>query len=280
MVIVTGSTSGIGEETARVIAVKNGTVVMAVRNTEKGEKVADDILAEHPEADITVRELDLSSLDSVRSFADSFLADYDRLDVLINNAGVMMPPYSKTEDGFEIQMGTNHLGHFALTGLLKPLLDRTEGSRIVNVSSLAHRSGNVDFNDLAWEERDYNTERAYGDSKLANLYFTYELTRRSNGDGPVTVAAHPGWTATELQRHSGLFQFFNRFMAQTVDMGALPTLRAGFDDNVSAGEFYGPAKAMHWRGYPVAHESNERSHDQASAQKLWDISEQLTGVSF
>jgi len=280
VVVVTGSTSGIGEETARIVAGKNATVVMAVRNTVKGEKVADHIRAEYPAADVTVRELDLSSLDSVRSFADSFLADCDRLDVLVNNAGVMMPPYSKTDDGFEVQMGTNHLGHFALTGLLKPLLDRTEGSRIVNVSSLAHRFGNIDFDDLAWEDRDYNTQRAYGDSKLANLYFTYEFTRRSNGGGLIAVAAHPGWTATELQRHSGLFQFFNPFLAQTVDMGALPTLRAGFDDDVSAGEFYGPAKARHWRGYPVAHESNARSHDQASAEKLWEASEQLTGVAF
>ncbi len=279
VVVVTGSTSGIGEQTARVAAGKGASVVMAVRNTAKGEEVAASIRAEHPSADVSVRELDLSSLASVRQFADVFTSERQRLDVLVNNAGVMMPPYSKTTDGFEIQMGTNHLGHFALTGLLMPLLKATEGARVVNVSSLAHRFGNIDFEDLSWEQRSYNTQRAYGDSKLANLYFTYELAKRA-GSEVLPVAAHPGWTATELQRHSGLFRFFNRFFAQTVEMGALPTLRAAFDDDVAAGQFYGPAKAMHWRGHPVAHESNDRSHEEPVAETLWATSEKLTGVSF
>ena len=281
VVLVTGSSSGLGAETARVLAAKNATVVMAVRNTAKGEGVAEAIREQFPEATVTVRELNLSSLESVRQFAGSFVANYDRLDVLVNNAGVMMPPYSKTEDGFEIQMGTNHLGHFALTGLLMPLLEQTEGSRIVNVSSLAHRFGNIHFDDLAWEGRAYNTRRAYGDSKIANLYFTSELVKRAKAKGgPMAVSAHPGWTATELQRHSGLFSFLNRFFAQGIEMGALPTLRAGFDDHVSAGEFYGPARLGHWQGYPVAHDSNDLSHDGEVAARLWEESERLTGVSF
>ena len=282
IVIVTGSTSGIGKEAARVLARKNAHVILAVRNTNKGHEVASEMRAENPDASLEVRELDLSSLDSVRDFADGFTRDHDRLDVLINNAGVMMPPYSKTADGFEIQMGTNHLGHFALTGLLLPALKATEGSRVVNVSSMAHSFGDIDFDDLDWESRKYNTRRAYADSKIANLYFTYELAERlqENGSQPMVTAAHPGWTATELQRHSGIASFLNRFFAQDVDMGALPTLMAGFDDDSQAGQFFGPAGRSHWRGYPVAHESNDLSHDRAKAKQLWDVSEELTGVSY
>ncbi len=280
VVIVTGSTSGIGEEAARVLAGKNATVVMAVRNTEKGVSVADTIRSEFPSSDVRVLELDLSDLGSVRAFADRFAREFDRLDVLINNAGVMMPPYSKTTDGFEIQMGTNHLGHFALTGQLLDLLQAADSSRIVNVSSLAHRFGEIDFDDLAWASRDYNTQRAYGDSKIANLYFTHELAKRLGDSNPLAVAAHPGWTATDLQRHSGLFSFLNPIFAQTPAMGALPTLRAGFDHEVTAGEFYGPARFGHWRGYPVAHEPNELSRNGAIAERLWEVSEDLTGIDY
>ncbi len=279
VVVVTGSSSGIGEETARVAAEKGADVVIAVRNTRKGESVADEIRAGIPEANVTVLELDLASLDSVRAFADSFTQSFDRLDVLINNAGVMMPPYSKTEDGFELQMGTNHLGHFALTGLLLPILEKTDGSRVVNVSSLAHRMGNIDFNDMAWESRSYSAQRAYSDSKIANLYFTYELAEKTNGN-PMVLAAHPGYTATDLQRHSSLFSFTNRFLAQDTDMGALPTLRAAFAEDVSNAEFYGPAKWGNWRGYPVAHDSNAKSHDAEVAKRLWVESEKLTGVAY
>ena len=278
VVIVTGSTSGIGEETARIAAEKGAEVVMAVRNTAKGESVAAEIVAGAPDARVVVRELDLASLSSVRTFAEAFGGEFDRLDVLVNNAGVMMPPYSKTEDGFELQMGTNHFGHFALTGLLLPLLEKTEGSRVVNVSSLAHRFGDIDFGDLAWEDRSYSAQRAYGDSKIANLYFTYELAKRTGGK-PMVLAAHPGYTATDLQRHSSLYSFTNRFLAQDSEMGALPTLRAAFDEDAENGEFYGPAKWGHWRGYPVAHESNSRSRDPEVAERLWTESERLTGVT-
>ncbi len=282
VVIVTGSTSGIGKETARVLAKKNGTVILAVRNVKKGEGVVSEIRGEHAAADVSVRELDLSSLESVQAFAARFNRDYDRLDLLINNAGIMMCPYCKTRDGFEIQMGTNHLGHFALTGLLMPLLKATEGSRIVALSSSAHALGNIDLSDLNWETRNYNTQRAYGDSKLANLYFTYELARRleSNGNNPRVTAAHPGWTATDLQRHVGFMRFLNTFFAQSVEMGALPTLRAAFDDGAKQGDFFGPEGIFHMRGYPVAHDSSRLSHDRELAKRLWDTSEELTNVRF
>ena len=282
VIIVTGSTSGIGKEAARVLAKKNGTVILAVRNVEKGEGVAAEIRQEYPTADVAVRELDLSSLESVSAFAKGINRDYDRLDVLINNAGIMMCPYSTTQDGFEIQMGTNHLGHFALTGRLMPLLEKTEGSRIVALSSGAHAMGNIDLTDLNWEKRNYNTQRAYGDSKLANLYFAYELARRlqSNGSNPRVTAAHPGWTATDLQRHSGLMRFMNLFFAQSVEMGALPTLRAAFDEEAGQGDFYGPEGMFHMRGYPVAQDSSELSRDLEIAKRLWDVSEELTNVKF
>jgi NAD(P)-dependent dehydrogenase (short-subunit alcohol dehydrogenase family) len=282
VIIVTGSTSGIGKETARILAKKNSTVILAVRNVEKGKGVAAEIRQEYPTADVAVRELDLSSLESVSAFAKGINRDYDRLDILINNAGIMMCPYSTTQDGFDIQMGTNHLGHFALTGRLMPLLEKTEGSRIVALSSGAHAMGDIDLTDLNWEERSYNTQRAYGDSKLANLYFTYELARRleSNGNNPRVTAAHPGWTATDLQRHSGLMRFANLFFAQNVAMGALPTLRAAFDEDANQGDFFGPEGMFHMRGYPVVQDSSERSHDGDMARELWKASEEMTGVTY
>lgn len=282
VVVVTGATSGIGEETARVCAAKNATVVLAVRNTNKGEAVAAEIRAAYPAADVSVRELDLSSLESVRGFAEAFTSDFDRLDVLVNNAGVMMPPYAKTADGFEIQMGTNHLGHFALTGLLMPLLKATEGSRVVVVSSGAHAMGDIDFSDLAWERRSYNTRVAYGDSKLANLSFAYELARKvhADGDHPRVTAAHPGWTGTDLQRHSRLMSALNHVFSQSVEMGALPTLRAAFDDNALPGDYYGPEGLFSMRGHPVAQGSSDRSHDEQIARRLWEVSEELTGVTY
>jgi NAD(P)-dependent dehydrogenase (short-subunit alcohol dehydrogenase family) len=282
VVIITGATSGIGKEAARVLGGKNATVIIAVRNVRKGQAVADEIQKEFAAAELKVLELDLASLQSVRAFAEAFAQEYDRLDVLINNAGIMMCPYAKTADGFEIQMGTNHFGHFALTGLLLPLLNKTAGSRIVTLSSGAHAWGNLDFTDLSWESRKYDTNRAYGDSKLANLLFTYELARRlkSNGNHPVVTAAHPGYTKTELQRHSGLWSFLNNFLAQGVEMGTLPTLRAGFDDQAQPGDYFGPAGFLEMRGPAVEVKSSGRSHDEEAGRKLWELSEKLTGVRF
>ena len=255
---------------------------MAVRNTQKAEGVAKEIRNEFPNAKIDIRHLDLTHLESVQSSADGILADYDRLDVLINNAGIMASPFSRTKDSFEIQMGTNHFGHFALTGHLMPLLKRTKNSRIVVTSSIAHRQGDIDFSDINWEERDYSTSKAYGDSKLANLYFTYELARmlESETDAPIVTASHPGWTRTELQRHSGFFQFLNPFFSQTVEDGVLPTLRAAIDPEAKSGDYFGPSRMMELRGDPVIVKSTGRSYDETAAKQLWNLSEELTGVHF
>ena len=201
---------------------------------------------------------------------------------LINNAGVMMCPYSKTEDGFEIQMGTNHLGHFALTGQLMSLLKKTSGARIVVTSSAAHRMGKIDLADLNWENRKYNKSRAYGDTKLANLLFMNELIDRfgNDPDSPKVTAAHPGWTRTDLQRHAGGVRFMNAFLSQGPDMGVLPTLRAAIDPDAQPGDYYGPDRFMEMHGYPVKVKSSGRSKDREAARQLWDLSEKMTGISY
>jgi len=280
--IVTGSNSGIGYETALELAQKGATVVLACRSLKKAESAAAGIRQSNPPGEVVVMELDLSDLNSVRQFATNFLAQYNRLDLLINNAGIMMPPYGQTTQGFETQIGVNHLGHFALTGLLLDTLLQTPQSRVVTVSSGAHRFGQIDFDDLHWENKSYNPNRAYGQSKLANLLFTYELQRKlaAAGQDTFAVAAHPGWTETNLQRHSGLASFLNPFFAQSQPMGALPTIRAAVDPNVNGGDYYGPDGFMEMRGYPTKVESNDRSHDHAVAARLWQLSEQLTEVSF
>ena len=280
IVIVTGSSSGIGYEAAKVLASKGAEVILAVRNLSKGESALKKIKSFSNEANVFVMELNLASLSSVRKFTENFKLRYSSLDLLINNAGVMIPPYSKTEDGFELQFGTNHLGHFALTGLVMDLLTATPGARIVNVSSAAHKYGNINFEDLNWEKRKYNAWKAYGDSKIANLYFTYELQKRlkKSGSKLLVTAAHPGWTATDLQRNSGFFEFMN-IIAQKTEMGALPTLRAAIEPNISGGEYFGPADWMEWRGYPRLVQSNKLSRDEAISNKLWEVSERLTGVN-
>jgi len=280
--IVTGSSSGIGYETARVLANKNAEVIMAVRNLQKGNAALDIIKAGYQDADVKVVELDLASLESVRRFVEDFKKKFSQLDLLINNAGVMMPPYSKTADGFELQFGTNHLGHFALTGLLMDLIINTESSRVVNVSSASHKSGKIDFDDLDWEKRTYKKMRAYGDSKIANIYFTYELQRNLEkaGSKTIAVASHPGWTATELQRHVGFVNFLNRFFSQGIDMGALPTIYAAIAPDVKGGDYYGPAGWLEMRGYPKKVESNKLSHDTGIARMLWEVSEKLTGIEY
>jgi NAD(P)-dependent dehydrogenase (short-subunit alcohol dehydrogenase family) len=280
--VVTGSSSGIGYETARVLANKKSRVIIAVRNMKKGTAAAEKIKAAYENADIKVMELDLAKLESVRQFSEDFKKNYTRLDLLINNAGVMMPPYSKTADGFELQFGTNHLGHFVLTGLLMDLILNTGNSRVVNVSSSSHKSGKIDFDDLNWEKRKYKKMRSYGDSKIANLYFTYELQRRLERAGLQTmaVASHPGWTATELQRHVGIVHFLNRFFSQGIEMGALPTLYAAVASDVKGGDYYGPAGWLEMRGYPEKVESSGLSNDTEIAKKLWDVSEDLTGMKW
>ena len=280
--VVTGSSSGIGYEAARVLANKGATVIVAVRSSEKGKAATDKIIGQNKDADVRVLKLDLANLASVKEFADEFKENYSQLDLLINNAGVMIPPYSKTADGFELQFGTNHLGHFALTGGLLEVLTKTKDARIVNVSSGAHKIGNLDFDDLTWEKRGYSSWKAYGDSKIANLYFTFELNKKlkaHNFDTLVT-AAHPGWTATELQRHTGIVEFLNGIFAQNVSMGALPTLRAAFDENAVGGAYFGPDGLMEMWGYPVKVEPNNWAKDGKIAEKLWTVSEELTGVKY
>ena len=289
VIIVTGANSGIGLAAAKEFARKGAQTILACRNMDKAWTALSELQAEIPQAKAEIMALDLASLDSVRQFAEAFKAKYDQLDVLVNNAGIMMVPYGTTEDGFERQFGTNHLGHFALTGLLFDLLRHTPGSRVVNVSSGGHRMGSMDFDNLMYEDGEgYSPTRAYGRSKLANLLFTYELQRRFEALGidALAVAAHPGVSDTNLATHLLHVWYFKPFepllakMAQSAAMGALPTLRAAVDPQAQGGDYYGPDGFQEQRGYPVKVPSNEASHNVADAQKLWQVSEQLTGVSY
>ena len=282
-VIVTGANTGIGFETAKALAAAGAEVTLACRNEQKGRDAIDRIMEEQPSAKLGVGVLDLSSLASVRAFAEEYRAGNDRLDLLINNAGVMTPPeWRKTSDGFELQFGTNHLGHFALTAHLWDLLNATEGSRVVNVSSVAHRYGTINFDDLNWEKRRYRKGASYGQSKLANLLFSLELSERvsSTGRGPLVLSAHPGWTATDLQRHSGAARALNPFVAMPPWQGALPTLYAATAPDARAGEYYGPHGFMEMRGYPVQVDTTDEAKDREVAQRLWKVSEEMTGVQF
>jgi NAD(P)-dependent dehydrogenase (short-subunit alcohol dehydrogenase family) len=283
VVIITGATSGLGKEAAKILAGKNATVIMAVRNTEKGESVRAEFKNALPDAKITIRKLDLGSLDSVKSFAEGINTSYDRLDILINNAGVLPSPFSKTEDNFEIHMGTNHLGHFALTGLLMPLLKKTKASRIVATSSIVHRQGDIDFEDINWGKRKYDTIKAYGDSKLANLYFVYELARKlkNESSAPAVTAAHPGWTKDKTRKKRNLMmRILNPFFAQNLSNAVLPTLRAATDEHAKPGDYFGPSGFMEVKGSPVIVKSTEMSHNEANAKRLWELSEKMTGIKF
>ena len=281
-IIITGATSGLGKEATKVLAQKNALVIMAVRNTEKGENVRKEILQENPKGTISMKELDLSSLSSIRRFAETINKEFETIDVLINNAGVMMCPYSTTEDGLEIQMGTNHFGHFALTGLLMPLIKKSDDGRVVVTSSIGHRSGDIDFEDINWLNRKYKTTKAYGDSKLANLYFMHELSRKlkEENNPPIIAAAHPGWTSTDLQRHSLFFRVLNPIFSQKVVGGVLPTLRAATDPEAKSGDYFGPSGWQEMKGNPMIVKSNEMSHNAENAKKLWVVSESLTGVKY
>ena len=273
--IVTGANSGIGRATAHALAGAGARVVLAVRDTGKGQAAA----AAMP-GRTEVRPLDLASLASIRAFAASWEGD---LDLLVNNAGVMVPPLTRTADGFELQLGTNHLGHFALTNLL--LGDVT--GRVVTVSSTGHRFGKIDFDDLNWERRPYKAWRAYGQSKLANLLFTSELQRRliAAGSPVLATAAHPGYAATNLQFKSGrrimdiVSAVGNRLLAQDEDGGALPTLYAATAD-IPGDSFAGPGGFMEQRGAPTLVGRTDAAQDVAVARRLWDVSEELTGVRF
>lgn len=278
--IVTGSNTGIGLPTAEELARRGARVVMACRNGEKARVAADRIAAGNPSGTVEALELDLASLDSVGAFCAEFERRFDRLDLLINNAGVMGPPLSRTADGFELQLGTNHLGHFALTARLLGLLEQTAGSRVVTVASTLHRYGTIDFDDLQWESRKYRPSQAYGQSKLANLLFTYELQRRFDKAGVAAraVAAHPGYTGTDLQRYAGFLRILNPLVAMRPWQGALPTLYAATAPGAQAGGYYGPDGLGEMRGYPKRVGSSKESLDTDVAARLWTVSEKLVGL--
>jgi NAD(P)-dependent dehydrogenase (short-subunit alcohol dehydrogenase family) len=281
--VVTGANTGLGFETAKALAAHGATVVLAVRDTDKGGQAAARILVAAPDAHVTIQRLDLASLDSVRAAAHELRAEHLQIDLLINNAGVMYTPKQATRDGFELQFGTNHLGHFALTGLLLDHLLPVPGSRVVTLSSLGHRiQAGIHFEDLQWQ-RSYSRVGAYGQAKLANLMFTYELQRRLSAAGAATVAlaAHPGLAATELARNSpGIVAVATSVMGQSPVMGALPALRAATDPDAHGGEYYGPGGLLELRGHPKPVKSSAESHDSGIQHRLWSVSEELTGVTF
>lgn len=279
--VVTGANVGLGFETARMLAEHGARVVLAVRDIEKGRQAAARM-----GGDVGVQALDLTSLESVSTAAAELRATYPRIDLLINNAGVMYTPKQTTADGFELQFGTNHLGHFALTNLLLERLLPVPGSRVVTVSSTGHRiRAAIHFDDLQWE-RSYSRSAAYGQAKLANLMFTYELQRRLAPHGTtLAVAAHPGVSDTELARNTPAalhvpMGWLAPLLTQTPEMGALPTVRAATDPGVLGGQYYGPGGRGEIRGYPTLVSSSDASHHHAVQQRLWTVSEELTGVSF
>jgi NAD(P)-dependent dehydrogenase (short-subunit alcohol dehydrogenase family) len=290
--VVTGANAGLGLQTAQVLAAHGAHVVLACRNLDKAARAAGQIAVASPGASTSIVRLDLASQSSVRSAAEEIRARFPRLDLLINNAGVMAVPYERTEDGFELTLATNHLGPFALTGLL---LDRlAAGARIVTMSSISHLEGVMDFDDLQ-SERHYDPAQAYQQSKLANLLFTYELDRRlrAAGGGVIALASHPGVVYTDLfATRSRLEQFLlspamrpiNFWAVQNVRMGALPALRAAADPSARGGEYYGPRRyglrRRFYTGYPAVVSSSARSHDEADQARLWQVSEQLTGVNY
>lgn len=285
VIIVTGANCGIGFEAAKEFARNGAETILACRNIEKATKALDRLKSEIPDAKAEIIQLDLASLKSIHKFAEKFKKDYSRLDVLVNNAGIMAVPYRKTEDGFESQVGVNHLGHFALTSLLYDLLASTAGARVVNVSSTGHTMGKMDFDNFMYEDGEgYSRFEAYGRSKLANLLFTYELDRRFQNASidAIAVAAHPGSSNTSLGRMwwFKILKIFLFLIMQSAAMGALPTLRAAVDPDVKGAEYYGPGGRGERKGYPVRVESNEASHNEEDAKKLWEVSENLTGVKF
>ena len=279
--IVTGANSGIGFHTALSLAQKGAHVVLACRSQEKAQNAIDAICTEVPQANCTFLELDLARLSSVHHFADQALSTLPHVDLLINNAGVMIPPHTITEDGFELQFVTNHLGHFALTGLLLDRILDTPHSRVITVSSRAHNFGFINFDDLH-RKRFYFAWEAYGQSKLANLLFAFELDRklRAAGHDTRSIAAHPGYTTSQITQHSPLVQFATDHIAQNTHMGALTTLRAATDPEAEGGSYWGPSKLFELAGPPVQVRSNRRSKNLGDAAQLWTVSEELSGVRY
>ena len=285
--VVTGATGGIGGPVARELARAGATVVIAARDAGRGAAAAEAIRAAVPSAAVEVGDLDLASLDSIRAFAERFAEAHDGADILVDCAGVMATARATTADGFEMQFGVNHLGHFALAGLLMPGMKDRAGARVVTVSSLNHKWGRIDFDDPQ-QERSYKRWRSYNQSKLANLLFAFELDRRLRAAHAAaeSVAAHPGYTDTSLQRRMEdslerrVLLVTNRLFGQSPDMGALPVLYAAAAPDVPGGTYIGPGGAGEARGYPAIAAASAAARDPALAARLWDVSEQLTGVSF
>jgi NAD(P)-dependent dehydrogenase (short-subunit alcohol dehydrogenase family) len=284
--VITGGNSGIGFEAARMLAGRGARLILGCRDQGRAHDAVTRIRAAAPGADVRVVPLDLASLESVRVAAGQIRSACEGIDLLINNAGVMMPPYGRTADGFELQFGINHLGHFALTGLLIDRLAALPGARVVTVSSNGHAGGQINFDDLQSERR-YRRVAGYGQSKLANLMFTYELQRRldSAGSPAIAVAAQPGLTRTDLARYlsrvmTAFYVLVERPLAQRAAIGALGALRAATDPAVHGGEYYGPVRWRGERGYPERISSSERSHDEGAQRRLWQESERLTGVRY
>ena len=289
IIIVTGGNSGLGYESVKAFAEKGAQVIMTCRNIHKGEHARKHILHHCKNAKIEVMQLDLMSLKSIHAFAAAFKSKYNQLHVLLNNAGIMRVPYKLTEDGIESQQATNHFGHFALTGLLLETLKATSNARVVNVSSMAHRFGEMDFENLLYNDgKDYSAWTAYGRSKLENLLFTFELQRffEKNNLSASALAAHPGVSGTNLFSHIGgnkiqkiLRPFFD-FFVQTPLMGALPQIRASVDIHAHGGEYYGPDGRREMKGYPVIVKASELAQNKEIAAKLWKLSEEITTVKF
>ena len=285
-IIITGATSGIGLEAAKVFSEKGAKIILPVRDLEKGKKVEQEIKQLFKSADITLMKLDISDFDSVQLFAGEFKKHYHHLDLLLNNAGIMWTPQKETsKQGHELQFATNHLGHFLLTGLLLPLLKSTPNSRVVTQSSVLHKKTQgqnfeptIYFDDLNFSQG-FDTKKAYAQSKLANLLFTYELDKRlkSAQINSIATASHPGYTATNLQKDAGLMmKIMNVLMAQKVNMGVLPLLRAATEPKLTGAEFFGPTKMNELKGYPELVQSSDLSHDLNLGKKLWELSEKLT----
>lgn len=289
IIIVTGGNSGLGLASVKAYAAKRAEVIMACRSVKKGENARAEILSENPKANIRVMELDLSNFWSIRIFAAEFKKEYYNLDILLNNAGIMMTGYSQTKDGVELQQSTNYFGHYALTGLLLDLLAATPGSRVVNVSSIAHKTGTMNFRNLLYDKgKGYTPYKAYSRSKLENLLFTFELQRffKLNQIDCKAVVAHPGVSHTNLFNNaaSGWIRAIIRpvfvKLVQPANMGALPQLRASVDPNVKGAEFYGPDGYMQMKGYPIRIKAAAHAYNMNAARLLWDYSERVTGVLF
>jgi NAD(P)-dependent dehydrogenase (short-subunit alcohol dehydrogenase family) len=279
-ILITGANSGLGLESARLLAGHGAELIMACRNPEKGQQAVESMRADYPEAKLDLMQLDLSDLQSVRDFADQVHERYDKLDVLLNNAGIMAPPFQRTRDGFEMQMGTNHLGHFALTGRLLDLLENAEAPRVVTVSSLAQYMGRINLDNLN-AEKGYHRWLFYGHSKLANLMFARELDRRlrESGSRVQSLAAHPGYSSTNLQNDT-VFAHINQFLAQPQHMGAYPSVYAATSEEVERGGFYGPNGLFGAGGYPAPAHARRVTDDRQVADRLWKKSEELTGVAY